>query len=101
MNEAQRSEESTLTDLLCVVSPNAKGFWQADVYIEGWDEGIPPDWFCTGKRGGTKKDIINRVRDKYPDIKVVDGITGTCPDCGEEYFELETHCDCGQLLDCD
>ena len=97
MNEAQRSEDSTLTDLLCVVSPHEKGFWQADVYFYGWDEGIPPDWFCTGKRGGTKEEIINMVIERYPSARIVDGVLGICPDCGEEYFEVETHCYCGQV----
>ena len=73
MNEAQRSEDSTLTDLLCVVSPHEKGFWQADVYFYGWDEGIPPDWFCTGKRGGTKEEIINMVIERYPSARIVMG----------------------------
>ena len=87
-----------LNELLCVVSPHEKGFWQADVYLEGWKEGIVPDWFCTGKIGGTKDEIIDKVRETYPDVKIEDGITGVCVECGEYYFNLEQECACGGIV---
>jgi len=91
--------ESNLNDLLCVVSPHQKGFWQADVYLEGWIEGVPPDWFCTGAIGGTKEQIIAKVKEAYPKADFVDGITGICIDCGKEHFLLEQEClDCGGII---
>ena len=100
MNEAQRSEEPKLTDLLCVVSPNKEGFWQADVYYHYWEpEGTPPDWFCTGMRGEDRYAVISRVSKEFPGIRFVAGVTGSCPECGKQYFELESHCECGELLD--
>ena len=32
---------------ICIVSPHEKGFWQADVYLDGWEDGVEPDWFAT------------------------------------------------------
>lgn len=88
-----------MSDLLCVVSPHEKGFWQADIYHEGWAEGLSPDWFCTGKIGGTKEEIIAQAKNTYPYAKFICGITGVCIDCGEEYFELEQECaDCGGII---
>lgn len=88
-----------MSDLLCVVSPHEKGFWQADVYHEGWTEGLSPDWFCTGKIGGTKEEIIEKVKNTYPSTKFTNGITGVCIDCGAEYCELEQECaDCGGII---
>lgn len=88
-----------LNDLLCVVSPHEKGFWQADIYLGGWYEGAASDWYCTGKIGGTKEDVIAKAKESYPEAKVTDGITGICMDCYEEQFNLEQECtDCGGIV---
>lgn len=87
-----------LNELLCVVSPHEKGFWCADVYLEGWEEGLTPDWFCTGKIGGTKDEIIAKAKQAYPNAKFEDGITGVCMECGEEHFNLEKECYCGGII---
>lgn len=89
---------SELNDLLCVISPHEKGFWQADVYFNGWSEGVSPDWFCTGKIGGDRNVIVSKVQGQFPNPKIVDGITGVCIDCGEEYFSLEQECECGGII---
>ena len=89
----------TSTALLCVVSPHEKGFWQADIYVDGWSEGSAPDWFCTGKIGGTKAEIVEIAKKVYPTAKVTDGITGICTDCAEEHFSLEIECVyCGGII---
>ena len=86
--------------MICIVSPHEKGFWQADVYFDGWMEGITADWFCTGSIGGTKESIIEKVRGQFPQSKIIDGITGVCLDCGAEHFLLEDECrDCGGFVD--
>jgi len=88
-----------MSEQICIVSPHEKGFWQADIYLEGWSEGIAADWFCTGKIGGTKEDIIAKAKAVYPDIKIDDGITGICIECGCEFFDLESECDdCGGIV---
>lgn len=88
-----------MADLTCVVSPHEKGFWQVDIYHEGWAEGLSPDWFCTGKLGGTKEEIIAQVKNEYPNVKIVQGLTGVCVDCGEEFYELEQKCnECGGVI---
>ena len=98
MSEAKK-DESDLSALLCVVSPHEKGFWQADVYLEGWVEGGVPDWFCTGSIGGTKEEIILKARESYPEATLIDGTTGVCVDCGNEFFNLEQACDdCGGIV---
>lgn len=96
MSEAKRDE---LNDSLCIVSPHEKGFWQADVYFNGWHEGSSPDWFCTGKIGDDRDDIISKVRERFSSPKIVDGITGICIECGEEFFLLESECECGGIID--
>lgn len=89
------SEDNT-EHAICIVSPHEKGFWQADVYLEGWWEGAAPDGFCTGKKGGTKEQIILKVKENHPDIKIIDGITGICSECAHEHFNLEEQCEeCG------
>lgn len=86
-------------ELLCVISPSNKGFWVADIYFDGQSEGESPDWFCTGKIGGTKDDIITKVKESYPDAKFTDGITGICIDCGEDHFNLDSECIyCGGII---
>lgn len=83
----------------CIVSPHEKGFWQADLYLDGWREGVSGDWFCTGEIGGTKSDIVSKVKESYPNAKFEDGITGICIDCGCEFFNLENECgDCGGIV---
>jgi len=90
------SEEN---ELLCIISPHEKGFWQADLYFNGFTEGVPPDWFCTGKKGDDQYEIITRVANDYPGVKFVAGITGICIDCGEEHFALEDAClECGGII---
>jgi hypothetical protein len=89
----------TCTALLCVVSPHEKGFWQADIYFDGWSEGSAPDYFFTGKSGEARNDIIEKVKQTYPLASVVDGITGICTDCAEEHFNLESECaHCGGII---
>jgi hypothetical protein len=84
---------------ICIVSPHEKGFWQADVYNEGWAEGVPPDWVRTGKLGGKRSELIDAVLERFPGIEVIDGVTGICPECSEEYFNLEEECiDCECFL---
>ena len=98
-NNAPTQQVAPNNELLCVVSPHVKGFWQADIFVEGWQEGAAPDWFCTGKIGGTKEEIIVEAKQHYPAAKVTDGITGICIDCGEEQFNLESECgDCGGIV---
>jgi len=82
------------SNLECIVSPHEKGFWQADVYFEGSDEGLAPDWFCTGAIGGTKEEIISRVKEVFRNPIFKDGVTGICIDCDAEHFELENVCEC-------
>ncbi len=85
--------------LMCVVSPLKKDFWQADIYHEGLAGGICPDWFCAGNSGGTKEEIIAQVKNTYPSAKIIQGITGVCIDCGEEFYELEQECnECGGVI---
>ena len=97
-SEAKESNNKIVNEAVCIVSPNKKGFWQADVYLEGWEEGAIVDYWCSGKIGGTKEQIIEKVKQKYPDINCVDGITGYCEDCGEEFTELEEDCQCGGIV---
>lgn len=87
-----------LNRLLCIVSPHEKGFWQADVYEDGWEECVLPDWFCTGKIGGTRDEIIEKVRIAYPDATFESGVTGVCLECGESYFNLENECECDGIV---
>lgn len=88
-----------MADLTCVVTPHEKGFWQVDIYQEGCAEGLSPDWFCTGKLGGTKEEIIAQMKNEYPNVKIVQGLTGVCVDCGEEFYELEQKCnECGSVI---
>ncbi len=99
LKNKRNSSESELSDLLCIVSPNKKGFWEADVYYKGWEEGLTPDWCCSCKIGGTKEQVIKKVKEHFPSPKIVDGVTGHCNDCGEEHFLLETKCEeCGGLI---
>jgi hypothetical protein len=79
-----------------IISPHGSGFWQADVYIDGWQEGGIPDWYCTGSLGGSRQDTIDKGLKAYPDAKVMAGITGICMDCSSEHFALESQC-----VDCD
>ncbi len=84
---------------MIVVSPHIKGFWQADVYQEGWMSGMIPDWFCTGSKDGTREEVVAKALAVYPAAKVVEGMTGACIDCGEEHFNLEELCaDCGGIV---
>ena len=88
-----------VNDPICIISPHPKGFWQADVYFQGWEDGLSCDWFCTSAVGATKQNIIDKVTDAHGDIEIVDGVTGLCHDCCEEYFELEDVClECDQPL---
>jgi len=88
-----------MSDLLCVISPHEKGFWQADVYKAGCDEeGVQPLWFATGKKGDDRYGVMNKASEAYPGIMFIAGVTGRCSDCSEEYFEMETHCECGSIL---
>lgn len=85
-----------MSNLICIVSPHEKGFWQVDVYLDGWIEGLVPDWFCTGKVGGTKEEIVTMVKKEYPEAEFTDGATGSCDGCGEYHFSLDQYCDhCG------
>jgi len=87
----------TVRDSICLVSPHEKGFWQADIYFEGWDEG-GSDHFFTGEIGGTKEQIIMAVNKRYPQIKIFDGVTGICTECNKEFFLLESECNCGGVV---
>jgi hypothetical protein len=85
---------------IAVISPHEKDFWQADIYEQGFSEDTLPDWFCTGKKGGDKDEIIAKVRAEFPGIEFTDGVTGVCADCGEEHFNLEEECsECGGVVD--
>ena len=85
-----------MSNLVCVVSPHEKGVWRVDFYPKGLAEGLSPDWVCTGKIGGTKEDIVAQVKTTYPNAKFIQGLTGECIDCGEEFYELEQECnECG------
>ena len=89
-----------MTESICIISPHVKGFWQADVYLDGWEEGVLPDWFRTGKIGGTKEQMeAEIIKGCWSGISFIDGITGICTECGEEYFNLERQCDCGGLIE--
>ena len=55
---------------VCLVIKHPKGFWMADVFLDGWAEGISSDWYCTGKKGGTKNEIIGQVHANYPGIEI-------------------------------
>jgi len=92
------AQRPTMSDLLCIVSPHKKGFWQAEIYFSGWEEGYLRDAFFTGKIGGTKEQIINRLNEQYQNPKIVDGVTGYCDECGEEYCLLERECTCGGIV---
>lgn len=101
-DQQQKKDEVSKSDtnaLLCVVSPHEKGFWQADVYIDGFAEGVPPDWFTTGKKGDDQYEVMTMASRAYPGIKFTAGITGICVECGEEHFELEEECiNCGGIV---
>lgn len=62
-----------ISGAVCVLAKSKEGFWMADIYLEGWAEGISPDWYCTGKKGGTKKELMDKVLKTYPDINMVPG----------------------------
>lgn len=98
LNEAIDIDSSTAVagqseiSLLCVISPHEKGFWQADVYMEGFKEGINPDWYCTGKKGDDQYEMITNIAKLYPGITFKAGITGICMECEEEHCALEEDC---------
>ena len=71
----------------------------ADVYRD-YDDGAVPDWYCTGKNGGTKDEVKAKVKEAFPDLTVFeDGVTGTCNECGSAHFNNETVCeDCGETV---
>jgi len=97
--EDTQRNAARLNDLLCVISPNEKGFWQADVYYNYCEsEETQPDCFYTGKRDEDRYAVISRVSKEFPGIRFVAGVTGTCQECGEQYFEMESHCECGGLI---
>jgi len=82
-----------------IISPDERGFWHADIYRQGWYEGAAPDGFMTGPTGGTRQEMTDLARSVYGDVTITDGITGTCEDCGEDHYNLETECnDCGGLI---
>lgn len=84
---------------ICVITPHQKGFWQADYYREGWEEGEVPDGYCTGKVGGDKDSIIRKAKTSFPGTEFADGVTGVCADCSEEFALLETACtECGGIV---
>lgn len=88
-----------LNDLLCVVSPHENGFWQADIYTEGQEEGVAPDGFLTGAIGGERGEVVAEVRTKYPGILIVPGVVGVCGVCGEEQVAFRDFCpDCGGVI---
>jgi len=81
---------------VCITSPHEEGFWQADVYLDGWYEGAAPDGFCTSKLGGSRSEVISKVRVHHPSITIIEGVTGICSECAQEHFNLELVCDdCG------
>lgn len=51
-----------MSNLICIISPHEKRFWQADIYRNGWSEDESPNGFCTGKVGGTKEELIEKVK---------------------------------------
>ena len=57
----------------CVIAKHPKGFWMADVFLEGWYEGAVCDWYCTGKKRERKAKVIEKVLERFPDIQIVDG----------------------------
>lgn len=82
-----------------VVSPHEKGFWQVDVYEDKCEEGVTPVWFATGKKGDDMYAVLNKAISVFHDIHFVAGITGVCPECSEEYFELEEVCICSAVIE--
>ena len=80
---------------LCVISYYEKGFWGGDIYLDGWIEG-GGDGYVSGTAGGTKEELKSKVLSIYPGATFEDGLTGTCNECGEHHFKLETDCkECG------
>jgi len=87
-----------MSELLCIVNPTEHGFFEAALYVDGYEEGLVPDFWCTGKKGGTREEIQSKVQREYKGqvIKFVEGVTGVCVECGENHSELETVCvECG------
>lgn len=77
---------------VCIVSPHENGFWMADYYSEGWSEDVTPDGYLSGSIGGSKEKVIEKAKKYWPKAEFVDGITGTCNECGEYHFLLEPFC---------
>ncbi len=78
-----------------ILFPWEKGGWMFNYFSEGWYEGAAPDGW------GKHKDmsaLIQEIKKQYPSVRINRGVTGYCNECAEEYFDLETHCDCGQEL---
>ena len=79
-----------------IISLNKNGSLTADVYFEGWAEGIAPDGFRITKKGYSKDQLMIDMGKDYPGAAIMDGVTGYCNECGEQYFELESECvNCG------
>ena len=78
-----------------ILYPKETGGWMYDYYSDGWFEGAAPDGWGHHE---CKSTLVDQIKDRYPGIEINRGITGYCDECGEEYFDLETHCDCGQAL---
>lgn len=63
---------------LVIISKHEKGFWQADLYLEGC--GIPadeweligpvPDGFFTMKRGQTMLEAMHKAKEKWPNARI-------------------------------
>lgn len=71
----------------------------ANCYVEGYSEDALPDCFITGSVGGSKESLIEKVKKLWPEVEILDGITGICEDCGEYHFLLESVCtECGGIV---
>ena len=98
MRSEQKNEHSDEAhdndDLLCVISWNEKGFYQADVF-ENCNSNTP-EWYCTGRNIDDQLGVINKVIQKYGrKIKMVRRYFGECYECGTIYERPAETCECG------
>ena len=64
------------------------------------DQAALRQYTSSGKAGGTKEELKSKVLSIYPGATFEDGITGTCNECGEHHFKLETDCkECGGIVE--
>lgn len=54
-----------------ILSRHEKGFWQADLYCDGYENGVSPDWYCTGKKDDGYDGILKIVKEMFPDAELI------------------------------